>query len=376
VDRSVVTIWKLADTARPWATLNATDLGISWVAWSGDGKTLASGDGDRAVQLWDTSNWSKLRGFKAHTNVVIQGVFSPDSRTLATASWDGTAKLWQVATGQQLLTLHCAGPCWSIAFSQDGRTLATAGDTGGTGEVGVRLWRAADEISADAPVDNRRPAAEIAHVATSPTIGQPESEPQGPLDRTVLRLKDKCRQSVAGAVQAIREADQISVDVEASPSSLLFLGELRILGGKPDEAAAFIRKSISAGGNRVWHFKSLGWALCAAGNEKDARREFSAALGTTAIESADLDRLAAAYFLDRIDSSTFIRLAGAKGAAGPSFAQFYIGQRHWWRGERGAARAHFQQAVDAAKNSNATGMFINWAGACLRNSKDEQAPDK
>src|SRR5262249_43242926 len=73
---------------------------------------------------------------QGHTDLIWSLSFSPDGRTLATASWDGTVKLWEVASGRERATLRGhTGPVWSVTFLPDGRTLASGGKDGL-----VRLW--------------------------------------------------------------------------------------------------------------------------------------------------------------------------------------------------------------------------------------------
>jgi tetratricopeptide (TPR) repeat protein len=190
-------------------------------------------------------------------------------------------------------------------------------------------------------------------------------------DQQVARLRENCRESVVATLKAIDDALPVSPDLSASPSSMLFLGELKTLGGRPDEAIKIIRKAIAAGGTEHWYYKSLGWTLSAAGKDSEAREAFATALADTPVEAADLDHLVAAYYLDRIDADEFIRLATGKGAQGESFARFYVGQRLWWDGDQKAARDQFQKAVEAAKKNNASGIVINFAGACLKNMPAE-----
>ena len=106
------------------------------VAFSPDGKTLASASWDNTIKLWDTATGQELRTLTGHTYWVAAVAFSPDGKTLASGGWDKTVKVWDVATGELKRTLSGhTGWVYTIAFSPDGKFLASGGN-----DHAVRLW--------------------------------------------------------------------------------------------------------------------------------------------------------------------------------------------------------------------------------------------
>ncbi|MBE9006167.1 pentapeptide repeat-containing protein [Fortiea sp. LEGE XX443] len=123
-----------ADLAK--SVFTETFAGIGSVAFSPDGKFLATGDTNGEIRLYQVSNWRQVLICKGHTNWVPSLAFSPDSSILASSSSDHTVKLWDVNTGQCLQTLQGhEHEVWTVAFSPDGKTL-----TSGSNDHLIKLW--------------------------------------------------------------------------------------------------------------------------------------------------------------------------------------------------------------------------------------------
>ncbi|KAI3014430.1 hypothetical protein CBS147347_11476 [Aspergillus niger] len=135
---------KLWDTATgvEQRTLTGHSDWVHSVAFSPDGRTLASGSSDYTIKLWDTAMGVEQCTLTGHSNRIRSVAFSLDGRTLASGSDDETLKLWNTATGveQRTLTGH-SGKVWSVAFSPDGRTLAS-----GSSDYTIKLWDTATGV--------------------------------------------------------------------------------------------------------------------------------------------------------------------------------------------------------------------------------------
>jgi WD40 repeat protein len=115
------------------------------VAFSPDGKILASASRGGNIQLCDVATGKHLEPLKGHSNAVQAVVFSPDGRTLASGASDQTVRLWNVATRRELMQLDpgsiVLGNVATLAFSPDGKQLLTGGE-----HAGAALWTAAPNI--------------------------------------------------------------------------------------------------------------------------------------------------------------------------------------------------------------------------------------
>ena len=112
---------------------------IRSLAFSPDGKVLATGSENSVIELWNVAAGKSLRTLTAHTRRLFYRIqFTPDGTRLISAGGDKTVSVWDVATGQETLTLKGhTDRIWDLSLNRDGTRLSSASE-----DQTVRIWDA------------------------------------------------------------------------------------------------------------------------------------------------------------------------------------------------------------------------------------------
>jgi hypothetical protein len=130
-----IRVWGLA-SGKELRRLEGHDGPVVAVAIGPDGNTLVSAGMDKTARIWDMAAGKERHRLKGHQAEVHGVAISPDGKRVATASYDGTVRIWDADTGKELHRLEGhQGQVYVVAFSPDGRLLAS-----GAQDHMVRLW--------------------------------------------------------------------------------------------------------------------------------------------------------------------------------------------------------------------------------------------
>jgi WD40 repeat protein len=99
---------------------------VQAVAYSPDGKHVASGGADKKVRVWDATTGDEVFTLLGHTSTVVTVAYSADGKYLASAGWDTTIRLWDAKAGKEIRTLTGHdGQVYKVAFSPDSDRLVS-----------------------------------------------------------------------------------------------------------------------------------------------------------------------------------------------------------------------------------------------------------
>jgi WD40 repeat protein/serine/threonine protein kinase/DNA-binding SARP family transcriptional activator len=137
-DGGLVQTWDITtEGEREFLTISGHDGIVNHIAYSPDGRQLATAGSDQRIRLWDAVKGDLLMTLTGHSNNVRAVAFDPQGSLLATASNDGTIKLWESDSGREIASLAAyanlpmnpipENNTLEVAFSPDGSTLIAAG---------------------------------------------------------------------------------------------------------------------------------------------------------------------------------------------------------------------------------------------------------
>src|SRR6266581_3722232 len=136
-DDRTVQVWDAADGGHAFTYRGHSDV-VDTVAWSSDGKRIASASYDQTVQVWDAADGGHAFTYQGHSNLVEAVVWSPDGKHIASASFDKTVQVWDAADGGHVFTYReHSDVVDTVAWSPDGKRIAS-----GSYDRTVQVWEA------------------------------------------------------------------------------------------------------------------------------------------------------------------------------------------------------------------------------------------
>jgi WD domain, G-beta repeat/WD40-like Beta Propeller Repeat len=256
-------------TVRLWETVTGKEIRaldghqaeVTALALSPDGKRLASASHDETVRLWETATGKELCALWQHQGRVTSVVFSPDGKRLASGCTDGLVRLWEAASGQEILRLKRQAEVTSVAFSPDGRSLAAACSDGSVG-----LWETATGKKIHALHGHRGPVTSLAFSPDGKNVASASSDES-------IRLWETADGKESHAIQYRGKWTKWVTSVAFSPDG-------RSLAAASSDGSIRLWETVTCQEIRVLQSADRIWAHCIAFSP-DGKR-LAAASGNTA----------------------------------------------------------------------------------------------
>ncbi|MBT6157208.1 MAG: protein kinase [Planctomycetaceae bacterium] len=117
-------------------TLRGHSGTVSSVAFNSDGNRIVSGSDDYTLKVWNTATGQQMLWLKGHTRSVTSVAFSPDGRRIVSGDWNKSLKVWDARSGRESVTLEGHdGWVTSVAFSPDGKWIVS-----GSSDETLKVW--------------------------------------------------------------------------------------------------------------------------------------------------------------------------------------------------------------------------------------------
>src|SRR5258707_1268312 len=118
------------------------------IAYSPDGKYIASASRDKLIKIWEVSTGRTIHTLAGHSYFVLSVAFSPDGKYIASCSKDKTLKVWEAKSGKLLHTLEHADELSSVTYLPNGKYLAACSYDGSIIIIEILTFRTIYNLSA------------------------------------------------------------------------------------------------------------------------------------------------------------------------------------------------------------------------------------
>jgi WD40 repeat protein len=153
-----IKVWN-AETGSEIMTLLGHDSAVYCVGYSPDGKWIASGSADKTMRIWDAGTGAETNVLRGHKGTIWSLGVSPDSRRVVSGGY-GVVKIWDIETGSELVTLGRQIGVYTVAFSPDGARIVSGG-MGPVSQATIKVWESAAPVEGYEP---RRTGAAARHL--------------------------------------------------------------------------------------------------------------------------------------------------------------------------------------------------------------------